>query len=124
MVGFISGKVGKVIAIAAGSGIILLQIAHQQGYVKVNWNKVNKKIDKIADKVEEKLTGEGPTWSDKMERYVDRKLDQAEDALKGQKTKAKKWYSSFIGEGECKMTEMHIFLLSFVAGVSIGVATS
>ncbi|KAJ4435720.1 hypothetical protein ANN_18336, partial [Periplaneta americana] len=117
--GFITMKVGKVAAIAVGGGIILLQVANHQGYINVNWDKVYKKIDKVADKVEEKATGQGPKWMEKVwnlldinlifryygsfsskflfaiaytqiqfnfyymvERYVDRKVDKAEDVLK------------------------------------------
>lgn len=59
-------RVGKVIAISVGGGIILLQIANEKGYININWNKVNNKIDKVTDKVEQQLTGEGPSWFDKV----------------------------------------------------------
>lgn len=59
-------RTGKIIAISVGGGIILLQVANEMGYIKVNWNKVNKQLDKVSDKVEEKLTGEGPSWLDKV----------------------------------------------------------
>lgn len=59
-------RVGKIVAISVGGGIILLQIANEKGYIKVNWSKVNKQLDKVADKVEEKVTGEGPSWMDKV----------------------------------------------------------
>jgi FUN14 domain-containing protein 1 len=59
-------KVGKVAAIAVGGGIILLQVANLQGYIKVNWDRVYKQVDKVADKVEEKATGRGPKWMEKV----------------------------------------------------------
>lgn len=59
-------RVGRLVAVAVGGSIILLQIANEQGYIKVNWNKVNAKVDKLADKVEETVTGEGPRWVDKV----------------------------------------------------------
>lgn len=59
-------KVGKMAAIAVGGGIILLQIANQEGYVKIDWSKINKNVDKVTDKVEEAVTGEGPKWMDKV----------------------------------------------------------
>jgi len=59
-------KVGKVAAIAVGGGIILLQVANHQGYIKVNWDKVYKQVDKVADRVEEKATGQGPKWMEKV----------------------------------------------------------
>ncbi|XP_011700289.1 PREDICTED: FUN14 domain-containing protein 1-like isoform X3 [Wasmannia auropunctata] len=64
--GFITMKIGKVAACAVGGGIIMLQIAAQQGYIKVNWDKVMSKAEKITDKVEEKITGEGPNFMDKV----------------------------------------------------------
>lgn len=59
-------KVGKMAAIAVGGGIILLQIANQKGYIKIDWSKINKNVDKVTDKVEEAVTGEGPKWMDKV----------------------------------------------------------
>ncbi|XP_029162517.1 FUN14 domain-containing protein 1 isoform X3 [Nylanderia fulva] len=64
--GFITMKVGKVAACAVGGGIIMLQIAAHQGYIKVNWDKITRKAEKITDKVEEKITGEGPKFMDKV----------------------------------------------------------
>lgn len=55
------------------------------------------------------------------ERYVDRKLDQAESSLKKKSQKARKWYSAFIGdENGVKINEFHIFLGAFVGGYFIG----
>lgn len=59
-------RVGKTAALAVGGGIILLQVAHQKGYIKINWDKVNRSLDKVADKVEERLTDQQPTWVDKV----------------------------------------------------------
>lgn len=59
-------KVGKITAICLGGSIIILQIASQNGYITINWNKVNNKIDKITDKVEESISGQGPYWMDKV----------------------------------------------------------
>ncbi len=59
------------------------------------------------------------------ERYVDRKLDQAESALKKKSQKAKKWYSALIGdENGPKINEFHIFLGAFVGGYFIGASMS
>lgn len=64
--GYITMKVGKMAAIAVGGGIILLQMANQQGIISIDWNKVQKKVDKVTDKVEEAVTGQGPSWADKV----------------------------------------------------------
>lgn len=64
--GFLAMKVGKVVAFSVGGGIIMLQIAANQGYIKVNWDKLQKNAEKLSDKVEEKITGEGPNIMDKV----------------------------------------------------------
>lgn len=53
-------------AFAIGGGIILIELAHEQGLIKIDWNKVTKKFDEVGDKVEEAVTGEGPRWADKV----------------------------------------------------------
>lgn len=59
------------------------------------------------------------------ERFVDRKLDQAEGALKKNQKKAKKWYSALIGdENGPKINNLHIFLCAFTGGVAIGLASA
>jgi len=59
-----------------------------------------------------------------VERYVDRKLDKAEDVLKRKERKARRWYHTFIdGEKPCQLKEIHIFLVAFAAGVAIGIAS-
>ena len=40
--GYVTMKVGKMAATALGGTLLLLQIAHHKGYVKVDWNKVMK----------------------------------------------------------------------------------
>lgn len=44
----------------------MLQIAAHQGYIKINWDKIQKKAEKITDKVEETVTGEGPKFLNKV----------------------------------------------------------
>ncbi|XP_044744497.1 FUN14 domain-containing protein 1 [Coccinella septempunctata] len=122
--GFMAMRVGKPTALALGGGIILLQIANEKGLIKINWDKVNRKIDKVADKVEEVVTGQQPTVIDKVERFVDRKIAKTEETLKSQSEKAKRWYTKILGEEQMQLKEMHIFVVSFVAGVAIGIGSS
>lgn len=49
-------KVGKATAAAIGSGILLLQIANHNGYIKINWDKVTKKAEELSEKVDERTT--------------------------------------------------------------------
>ncbi|CAH2238221.1 FUN14 domain-containing protein 1A isoform X1 [Pararge aegeria] len=118
--GFITMKIGKIAAVGIGGGVILLHIASQKGYIDVNWDKINKRVDKITDKIEKETTGKSPDWFDKVERFVDRKLDKAEGLLKKKEHKAKRWYNNFIGDDNYRATETHVFLTSFVAGMAIG----
>ncbi|KAG7310710.1 hypothetical protein JYU34_003515 [Plutella xylostella] len=118
--GFLTMKIGKVAAVGIGSGVILLHLANQKGYVDINWDKINKRVDKISDKIEKETTGKSPAWFDKVERFVDRKLDKAEDLLKKKEVKAKRWYNNFTGDDHYRATETHVFLASFVAGMALG----
>lgn len=59
-------RVGKAAAFAVGGGIIILQVAVHNGYIKINWDKIQKKTDKITDKVEQKVSGQGPKLMDKV----------------------------------------------------------
>nr|CAH7748893.1 unnamed protein product [Callosobruchus chinensis] len=63
-------RVGKTAALALGGGIILLQVANEKGYIKINWDKVSKNLDKVADKVEEKVTGQKASWTDKVLNFA------------------------------------------------------
>lgn len=59
------------------------------------------------------------------ERFVDRKLDQAEHVLKKKQKKALKWYSTLIGdENGPKINDLHIFIGAFVGGVALGISAS
>lgn len=59
-------RFGKTVSLATGGGIVLLHYANEKGYININWDKVNRKLDKVSDKIEEKITGEGLNWSDKV----------------------------------------------------------
>lgn len=67
--GYASAKVGRLAAFTIGGAIILIEIAHEQGVLKIDWNKVTKKVDQVGDKVQEAVTGEGPKWMEKV-RYT------------------------------------------------------
>ena len=53
-------------AFTVGGAIILLEVANEQGIIKIDWTKVTKKVDEVGDKVQEAVTGEGPRWMDKV----------------------------------------------------------
>lgn len=47
----ISMKIGKTMATVVGGSLILFQLAQYQGYVKVNWSKVNKDVNEAAETI-------------------------------------------------------------------------
>lgn len=57
-----------------------------------------------------------------MERFVDKKLDKAEDLLKKQQKKTKSWYDALRGKS-AEMKDFNIFIISFLGGVALGIAT-
>ncbi|KAG5683660.1 hypothetical protein PVAND_012927 [Polypedilum vanderplanki] len=135
--GYLTMKVGKIVAISVGGSIILLQIASNREYITIDWNKITKNGNKLSDKAQKVITGEGPSWAEKIklylkdnsyaatsfaDRYIDQKLDQAERIARQKGKTAKKWYTNLVGDVDGpKCTEFHIFALSFVAGLAIGI---
>ncbi|KAE8742048.1 hypothetical protein FOCC_FOCC012423 [Frankliniella occidentalis] len=118
--GYIAMKVGKVAAVAAGGGILLLQLAAHKGYININWDKVCRQVDKASDKIEKEATGKGPGFMDKMERFVDRKLDKAEESLRSNKRKARRWWNAMTKEdGSFELTSTHIFHAGFFVGLAL-----
>lgn len=57
-----------------------------------------------------------------MERYVDKKLDKAENLLRKKERKAKRWFNRLSGdEDEFIFQEIHVFLASYLVGVAVGI---
>lgn len=52
MTGFVMMKLGRAAAFTLGSGIIALQLANSSGYVKINWDKLTRGVEKVAEQVE------------------------------------------------------------------------
>lgn len=51
-------------------------------------------------------------------------MNKAEETVKAQHAKAKHWYSGLVGESKTEITEAQIFIVSFIAGLAIGIASS
>lgn len=49
--GLLFAKVGKMAAATVGTSLLLLQVAHHQGYVNVNWKKLRENAQKIRKAV-------------------------------------------------------------------------
>lgn len=67
--GFVSIKVGRMAAFTIGGAIILLEIANEQGIIKIDWNRLTRKVDQVGDKVQEAVTGQGPKWMEKVNNF-------------------------------------------------------
>lgn len=70
--GFASAKVGRLAAFTIGGAIILLEVANEQGIIKIDWSRLYRKVDEAGDKVQETLTGEAPKWMDKVSFWFER----------------------------------------------------
>lgn len=53
--GYMTMKIGKMAATAVGGSLLLLQIAHHKGYIKVDWNRMTNDSASVADRVRDKL---------------------------------------------------------------------
>merc|ERR1719293_590296 len=53
--GYVTMKAGKMAATAIGGSLLLLQIAHHKGYIKVDWNKMTNDSASMADRIKKKL---------------------------------------------------------------------
>nr|CCA24028.1 conserved hypothetical protein [Albugo laibachii Nc14] len=47
--GYAVGHVGKLAAMSIGGGFLVAQIAHSQGYISINWKKLERDIVKVID---------------------------------------------------------------------------
>lgn len=68
--GYLAMRVGKTVALALGGGIILLEIANEKGYIKINWSKITDKVDKVSEVVDEKVTGQRPGLMEKVQPLI------------------------------------------------------
>ncbi|XP_049622109.1 FUN14 domain-containing protein 2 [Suncus etruscus] len=59
--GFILQKVGKLAATAVGGGFFLLQLANHTGYIKVDWQQVEKDMKKVKEQLKIRNSHQLPT---------------------------------------------------------------
>jgi len=48
--GFIMMKLVKADAFTVGSGILALQLANSSGYININWDKLTRGVERVAEK--------------------------------------------------------------------------
>lgn len=68
--GYLAMKVGKAAATAIGGSLILLQIAHYKGYVKINWNQLTNDSQTICEQMREKLSKNTKTGVQKFQEFA------------------------------------------------------
>lgn len=70
MAGYMTMKVGKMAATAIGGTLLLLQIAHHKGYIKVDWNKMTNDSTSMADKLKKKLHIQSKSGMEKFQEFA------------------------------------------------------
>jgi len=115
LTGFVSMKVGKVAATAIGGALIILQVANHKGYIKINWSRVNRDVEKVKSKIQEEATGKKADWTEKLEKKIEAKTSE----IVG---KQRRWFHS-LGKEDDVVTDVALYTGSFVLGFGLGVIT-
>ncbi|KAM9342555.1 FUN14 domain-containing protein 1 [Pholidichthys leucotaenia] len=75
--GYLFQKVGKVAATAVGGGLLMLQIANNSGYIKVDWKRVEKDVNKAKKQLQkgtEQTVPELNTFFEKSSDFVKKNI--------------------------------------------------
>uniref|UniRef100_A0AAZ3Q8C1 FUN14 domain-containing protein 2 n=1 Tax=Oncorhynchus tshawytscha TaxID=74940 RepID=A0AAZ3Q8C1_ONCTS len=75
--GYLFQKVGKLAASAVGGGFFLLQIANHTGYIKVDWKRVERDVNKAKKQLKlntEKPSKEVRTKVDEVQTFVKKNI--------------------------------------------------
>ncbi|RWS30468.1 FUN14 family protein-like protein [Leptotrombidium deliense] len=68
--GFVFTKFGKIAATGVGVTILVFHYAHHNGYVKVNWNRVNNDVQKAKKEIGKRAEKELPELLDKTQAFI------------------------------------------------------
>lgn len=68
--GFIFTKAGKIAATAIGGSLLLFQVAQHQGYVKVNWSRLNKDLQQAQNELARRTDGKLPRLLEEAQKFV------------------------------------------------------
>lgn len=69
-VGFVFTKAGKVAATAIGGSLLLFQIAQHQGYVKVNWTRLNKDVQQAKNELARRANSKLPRIVEEGQQFI------------------------------------------------------
>merc|ERR1712020_789947 len=70
LAGYITMKVGKAAATMVGGSLLVLQIAHHKGYVKVNWQQLSNDCAAAADKTKASLSKKGKNGFEQFQEFA------------------------------------------------------
>ncbi|KAK8732139.1 hypothetical protein OTU49_007204 [Cherax quadricarinatus] len=147
VVGYLSMKVGKVAATVVGGSLLIMQLAAHKGYIKVDWNKVNRELEKNAKKLKQEVestVNAGATDENLLRdaaRQMDRKLEKAaiklDRKLNKVEQKAESWvnkrmksaqkaYRKYVlGDNSTftvdELYMLNMYIMAFSAGTMLGV---
>ncbi|XP_052215032.1 FUN14 domain-containing protein 1-like isoform X2 [Dreissena polymorpha] len=68
--GYVSVKVGKTAAIGLGCTFLLIRLAQHQGYININWRRVNQHMDEARRTLEREAVRQYPQMMDKAKKFV------------------------------------------------------
>merc|ERR1712203_998988 len=72
--GYLTMKAGKMAATAIGGTLLLLQIAHHKGYIKVDWSKMTEDSTSVADKIKKKLHIQSKSGLEKFQEWSSKNI--------------------------------------------------
>merc|ERR1712020_243260 len=70
LAGYLTMKVGKAAATVVGGSLLVLQIAHHKGYVKVNWQQLSDDCAAAADKTKSSLVKKGKNGMEQFQEFA------------------------------------------------------
>ncbi|XP_049517053.1 FUN14 domain-containing protein 1-like [Dermacentor silvarum] len=109
-VGFVFTKAGKIAATAIGGSLLLFQIAQHQGYVKVNWSRLNKDLQQAQNELARRTDGKLPRLLEEVSHFGAGSKGAGDMALHY-------WAQKFVKD--------NVFLATgFAGGFLLGVASS
>ncbi|XP_064614902.1 FUN14 domain-containing protein 1A-like isoform X2 [Liolophura sinensis] len=68
--GYLFSKIGKVAAAAMGTSMILLQIAQYNGYIQINWNRVERSVTEAKERFDRGSTRNLPAYFESVHDFL------------------------------------------------------
>lgn len=72
--GYLFVKVGKIAACSLGTTLLLIQIAQHQGYIQINWSRVNREVNRARRRVEREADRQYPQLVDNLRRFAQQNM--------------------------------------------------